>query len=146
MYPWTFITTWAMSISMSIFKLLNLIILWYLEFEWHLQVWRSDVYIQSWRHPCHRWSWILNWLWLEMNIYIYMNFKIYFHLFIILPFQIYINNIIFIGLDIFLILMTCIILITFALTQLTGQPRSQLYDIYIHCMLYLHDNLMHCLN
>ena len=38
-------------------------------------VWRSDNYIQQWRHPCTWWCWILNGLWLELNIYIYMNFR-----------------------------------------------------------------------
>ena len=59
MHSWTFITTWTVSISMSIFRLLDIIILWHLGFKWHLWVWRSDDYIQQWRHPCTQWYLIL---------------------------------------------------------------------------------------
>ena len=48
-----------MPIPMSIFGLPGSIILWYLGFKWHLQLWGSDDCIQWWRHPCTWWYWIL---------------------------------------------------------------------------------------
>ena len=55
---WTFITTWTVTIPVSIFALPGILTLWHLGFKWHLQVWRSDDHIQRWRHPC-TWYWIL---------------------------------------------------------------------------------------
>ena len=54
MYAWTFITTWTVPITVSIFRLPIFLLLWLHGFKWCLQIRRPDDHFQWWRCFCTR--------------------------------------------------------------------------------------------